>query len=96
MSASRPISTSIAARSQHGALHHTRRSVLLLLGFYNTPLHTGIVRFAREADWILDDTYVRAGLCPVWWQGDGILSLITNPKDVLALRQFPKNTGPKA
>jgi len=38
----------------------------------------------------LDDTYVRAGLCPVWWQGDGILPLITNPKDVLALRQFPK------
>jgi LacI family transcriptional regulator len=85
----RVLSASFAS-PQRGALHHIRRSVLLLLGFYNVPLHTGIVRYAKEADWILDDTYVRVGLPPVWWRGDGILSLITNPKDVLALHQFPK------
>jgi LacI family transcriptional regulator len=78
------------ARPQRGALHHIRHNILLLLGYYNFPLHSGIARYAREADWILDDTYVRVGLPPVWWRGDGILSLITNPKDVLALHEFPK------
>jgi len=75
---------------RRSALHHARRSVLLLLGFYNVRLHTGILRYAREADWVLDDTYVRVGLPSACWQGDGILGLITNPKDVLALRHFPK------
>jgi len=74
---------------QHGSLHHVRRSVALLLGFYNVSLHSGIARYAREADWVLDDSYVRVGLPPVGWQGDGIITLITNPKDVVALRQLP-------
>jgi LacI family transcriptional regulator len=73
----------------HGSLRHIRRSVLLLLGFYNMPLHLGIARYAREASWTLNDTYVRGGYPPVWWRGDGILSLITNPKDVRALENFP-------
>jgi len=67
-----------AARRPQGALHHIRRSVLLLLGFYNVRLHQGIARYAHEADWVLDDTYVSAGLVPVWWDGDGILGLITS------------------
>ena len=46
---------------RRGALHHIRHNVLLLLGIYNVPLHNGIIRYAREADWILDDTYVRVG-----------------------------------
>ena len=79
-----------AARRPQGALHHIRRSVLLLLGFYNVRLHQGIARYAHEADWVLDDTYVSAGLVPVWWDGDGILGLITSPKDVTAARHFPK------
>jgi LacI family transcriptional regulator len=82
-------SASVSA-ARHGALHHARRRVLLLLGFYNVRLNTGIVRYGREADWVLDDTYLRMGLPPAWWQGDGILGLITNPRDVLALRHFPK------
>ena len=32
---------------------------------------------------------MRVGLVPTWWQGDGILGLITNPKDVHAVRRFP-------
>ncbi|MCX6997163.1 MAG: AraC family transcriptional regulator, partial [Kiritimatiellaeota bacterium] len=47
------------ANPRHGALHHARRSVLLLLGYYHLRLHTGIMRYAREANWVLDDTYVR-------------------------------------
>lgn len=75
--------------ASHGALRHIRRNVLLLLGYYNMPLHTGIARYAKAACWALDDTYVRVGFPPVWWRGDGILSLITNPKDVRALENFP-------
>ena len=74
---------------RRSALHHIRHNVLLLLGIYNVPLHNGIIRYAREADWILDDTYVRVGMPPAWWRGDGILSLITNPKDVEALHLYP-------
>jgi hypothetical protein len=69
---------------QHGALHHIRHNVMLLLGTHAYSLRGGIVRYAREASWILDDTYTSMGIVPVWWQGDGILALITNPKDAIA------------
>ena len=72
-----------------GALHHIRRNVLLLLGTHGYNLRSGIVRYAREADWILDDTYVNMGIVPVWWHGDGVLALITNPKDAIAQSKFP-------
>lgn len=73
-----------------GALHHIRRNVLLLLGSHSHALHCGIARYARGADWVLDDTYTDGGLLPVWWRGDGILALITNPKDAAAQRHFPE------
>ena len=75
--------------SHHGALQHIRRNVLLLLGSHGYQLRSGIVRYAREARWILDDTYITNGMVPVWWQGDGILALITNPRDAIAQRHFP-------
>jgi LacI family transcriptional regulator len=75
--------------SQHSALHHIRRNVLLLLGTHGYALRSGIVRYASEASWILDDTYTSSGLVPIWWQGDGILALITNPRDAIAQRNFP-------
>jgi len=53
-----------------------RRNVPLLLGYYNVLLHGGIIRYAGEAGWALDDSYERSGMPPVWWSGDGILSLI--------------------
>jgi len=74
---------------QHGALQHIRRNVLLLLGWNTYELRRGIVRYAREARWILEDTYCINGIVPVWWKGDGILALITNPKDAIAQRHFP-------
>ena len=81
-------SASIANR-RRGVLHHARRSVLLVLGYYNVRLHTGIVRYAREADWVLNDSHVRVGLPSAGWRGDGILALITHPRDVQALRLLP-------
>lgn len=74
---------------QHGALRHIRRNVMLLLGMHANQLRSGIVRYAREAAWILDDTYTNTGIVPIWWQGDGLLTLITHPKDALAQRHFP-------
>lgn len=65
------------------------RQVLLLLGVYYPAHHSGIARFAREAGWVLDNTYAQSGVPPFWWRGHGILSLITNPKDYAALRRFP-------
>ena len=79
----------VAPPLHRSALRRVRRSVLLLLGHYNFSLHSGIARYAREANWILDDTYVRDGQVPILWRGDGILTLITNPKDVRALRKLP-------
>lgn len=61
---------------------------MLLLGTHAQLLRAGIARYAREAAWILDDTYTNTGLVPVWWRGDGILALITNPKDAIAQRNF--------
>lgn len=68
---------------------YIRRHVLLLLGYYNVSLHGGIIRYASEAGWALDDSYERSGMPPVWWSGDGILSLITSSKDVRAWENFP-------
>jgi LacI family transcriptional regulator len=74
---------------QFGSLRHIRRNVLLLLGTLASQLRVGIVRYAREAGWILDDTYSSQGMVPTWWQGDGILALITKPEDARAQSLFP-------
>lgn len=66
-----------------------RRDVLLLLGTHGLQLQTGIAKYAREANWMLEDHFVNTGLIPTWWRGDGILALITNAKDAEAQRQFP-------
>ena len=67
-----------------------KRSVLLLLGVYYSAHHNGIARYAHEAGWVLDNTYARGGMVPVWWQGDGMITLITSPRDYAALRLLPK------
>lgn len=76
--------------NRHASRRHIQRKVLLLLGYYNVSLHQGILRYAQEAGWALDDGYTRGGRPPVWWQGDGILGLITAPKDLRALEYFPR------
>lgn len=78
-----------AELQRRGALRHVRRNVLLLLGSHGHALRCGIARYAREADWMLENSFVTVGLVPVWWRGDGILALITNPKDAAAQQHFP-------
>jgi LacI family transcriptional regulator len=70
--------------------HRIRRRVLMLMGINYPGLNDGIARYAREVGWILNNTYAKAGLPPVWWRGDGIIALIANPKDCAALRRFPR------
>lgn len=70
------------------ARHLIQRNVLLLLGYYNIPMHLGIARYAHEAGWSLCDEYVRVGTPPLWWRGDGILSIITSHKDLQALDYY--------
>jgi LacI family transcriptional regulator len=84
-----PNNTGLPKPHHYGGLHHIRRNVLLLLGSHGYALRNGILRYAREASWIVDDTYTTIGLVPKWWKGNGILSLITNPKDAIAQRNFP-------
>ncbi len=67
-----------------------RRRVLLLLGVYYPGIHRGIARYAREANWTIDNTYAHnSGLVPTWWHGDGMITLITHPQDHAAFRSFP-------
>ncbi|MEN6493028.1 MAG: DNA-binding transcriptional regulator [Thermoguttaceae bacterium] len=68
-----------------------RRRVLMALGYYDHQLHRGIVRYAREAGWILDTSMAHYGVIPDHWQGDGIITLLLeNRKDILRyLKQAP-------
>ena len=70
--------------------HRVKRQVLLLLGVYYQGHHSGVARYAREAGWVLDNSYAQGGRPPIWWRGDGIITLITSPRDYAALRLFPK------
>ena len=68
-----------------------RRQVLLLLGVYQPQNHQGIARYAREAGWIVDEGHADGtDEAPVWWRGDGMITLITRPKHYAAFRLMPK------
>lgn len=67
-----------------------KRQVLLLLGIYRTGHNNGIARYAREAGWTLDNLFALGGRVPVWWHGDGMITLITTPRDYNAWQLLPK------
>jgi LacI family transcriptional regulator len=71
-------------------IHRIRRRILMLMGVYYADMHAGIARYAREAGWVLNNMYAMGGLAPSWWHPDGIICLIGTPKDIHALRLFPK------
>ncbi len=66
------------------------RRVLLLLGAYSRGVHDGVARYAKEHRWTLDLSYVRGGQLKYTLRLDGILGLITNPRDMDVLRQLPQ------
>ncbi len=53
----------------------------MALGYYDHQLHRGIVRYAREAGWILDTSMAHYGLLPDHWQGDGIITLLLSHRN---------------
>ncbi len=52
-----------------------QKRVLLALAYYEHRMHLGAVRYAREANWILDTRMAHYGAVPDDWQGDGILTV---------------------
>ena len=50
------------------------RSVLLVTGYYLRAIHEGVVRYARQAGWILDATMTHTHRIPSDWRGDGVLA----------------------
>jgi len=68
-----------------------RRKVLLLLGVYYSQHHMGVARYAREAGWILEKGCVdEPDVAPVWWRGDGMITLITSSNNYAAFRLLPE------
>lgn len=61
-----------------------RRRVLMALGYYDAQLHTGIVRYAQEAGWVLDTSMAHYGSLPDHWHGDGIIAIFVPKRQDLA------------
>ncbi len=51
--------------------------VLLALSRYDHRTHRGIMRFASEHNWHLNCDHALSGTLPEYWQGDGIITLMT-------------------
>ncbi|XHR27301.1 MAG: substrate-binding domain-containing protein [Chthoniobacteraceae bacterium] len=80
---------------QKTAPPQTRKSVLLALGFYVHEINVGVAKYARSANWILDDITSRNGMIPPGWKGDGIIALLPSFSvptwDKTALIEFVRN-----
>ena len=70
------VSSTMVRRPSTPSAAPLRRRVLMALGYYDHQLHRGVVRYARQAGWILDTSMAHYGVIPDHWQGDGILTLL--------------------
>ena len=57
---------------------------MLMLGYYEHRMHLGVVRYARQANWILDTTMAHYGRPPDCRQCDGVLALVLPDRRKLA------------
>lgn len=64
--------------------------VLLALGSYQHDTHRGVARFAREKGWHLVAEMAYGGTIPRGWEGDGIITALTERED---LTDFVMSTG---
>jgi LacI family transcriptional regulator len=53
-----------------------QKRVLMMLAYYEHRMHLGVIRYARQAQWIVDSTMAHYGTLPDQWQGDGILTVV--------------------
>lgn len=67
------------------------RRVFLLLGNYYAQNHHGIARYAKEAHWALDTSFMRTGqVDPLGGRVDGVIGLITHQRELDVLKKFRK------
>jgi len=64
--------------------------ILLALGSYQHETHRGVARFAREQGWHLVAEMAYGGVIPRGWEGDGILTALTERQELTA---FVMETG---
>lgn len=62
---------------------------MLMMNNDNHRIHLGVVRYAREARWILDSRLINSRRFPEAWRGDGIVALLSNGSEGMTrLQQF--------
>jgi len=54
-----------------------RPRVLMALEWYDAKIHEGIAQFAKEAGWVLDASMARMNTMPEHWDGDGVITLLS-------------------
>lgn len=70
-----------------------RPSVLVALGWYVHEIVVGITKYAREANWIVDDLPSHHGDLSSVWAGDGIITLVTSREHHRALIDLIRRSG---
>lgn len=60
----------------------SQKSVLLALGRYSPATHMGVAHFASRNNWHLNCEMALTGRLPEGWQGDGVITLLDERKDV--------------
>lgn len=79
----------MSTRRSH--LNRPRQPVVLLaLGSYQHETHRGVARYAREHGWHLVAEMAYGGVIPRGWEGDGILTALTDRQE---LTDFVMSTG---
>ena len=58
--------------------------ILLALGSYQHDTHRGVARYAREQGWHLVAEMAYGGIIPKGWEGDGIITALTERDEPLA------------
>lgn len=65
--------------------------VLLALSRYDHRTHKGIVKFAAQNNWHLNCDLILSGTMPSYWNGDGIIALLTDEDPVMVNYVLEKN-----
>ena len=76
------------------ASRFARRNVLLALGWNVTEFNQGVFEYAKKANWIVNDIMSHNGRVPAQWNGDGIITGITESSEKALLRLLVKAKVP--
>jgi len=71
-----------------------RKNVLLALGWNVVEFNQGVFEYAKKANWIVNDIMSHNGRVPAQWNGDGIITGITQPSETALLRLLNKAKVP--